>query len=362
MMAESSLLKNIRPPRIRPYIGRLWYDWLDGRRLARAVGLAPLVLTRVPPLPGASRLDEWVVQDARWSKTGAAVLHLGLGPPSGEPLGILKLAFTDTARQGLRAQSSLLAQLRSDSRLGDWHALLPRPVAEGEVAGLYYVLQEALPGLPADARPGGADVDSWRLLGLAIEAIRPLHQRTVERTILGGSFVAEAVDRPLALLRLAARSSLPIRREDSLARLARELHGVLAGREGVTGWIHGDLWLGNVLVAPEGSRVTGIVDWSAASPRELALHDVLHLILHRRQVEQKRELGAVVRAVLERAEWEPGERELLAQPLLAAGIGERAAVLLYWLRRLRFIIEQGTGPARNPLWVAWNIDEVLRCL
>jgi hypothetical protein len=361
MMVEDRLLVNIIPAKLRPYLGRLWYDWLDRRRLARAVALVPGILNGVQPPGQMPRLHDWVVRDARWSKTGAAVLRLGL--PTVAPAAILKIAFTPPAAAGLAEQTAVLARLRAEPRLDDWCALLPRPLADGELHGLRYSLQTALPGVTASTWFAAGRAVPWRLLALTAEAIRPLHERTAGRIVFDDEFLTEAVDRPLALLRQAAPSTLLVGRADILARLARELHSVLVGREGVAGWIHGDLWLGNVLVAPDGSRVTGIVDWNSAAARELALHDALHLILYERQLAEKRELGDVVRAALERNDWEPRERDLLVQPLLAAGgLGERTAVLLYWLRRLRLTIEQGTGPAQNPVWVAWNIDQVLQCL
>jgi hypothetical protein len=357
---------NVRVPRVRPYFGRLWYAWRDGRTLARVRRLVPAILSGVPGVPGVPPRD-WVVQRAQWSATGVAVLALGPAGAS-QPAAVLKAGYDGAGVQGLRAQAHALNALHADARLGDWRALLPRTLAEGEVAGLYYALQAALPG-----REASADAESrGPALARAAEALRPLHARTAMPALAGEPFLAQAIEQPIELLRGAVRSELPVQREEALERLAAELREALAGRALRTGWIHGDFWLGNVLVvssapggAPGGAPVTGIVDWSMAAPHALALHDVLHLILHMRQTMQGCELGDVVCAVLSGAEWTPAERALLEAEDLGLPLqdgGERALVLLYWLRRLKCIFEQGRGHARNKVWVAWNVDRVLQCL
>lgn len=349
---------DVRVPRLRPYLGRLWYAWRDGRTLARVRRLAPAILGGIPE----AGPQAWVVQRAQWSATGVAVVLLG---PAGaaQPAAVLKAGYDGAGVRGLRAEARALAALHADARLGDWRALLPRIVAEGAVAGLHYTLQTAVPGRETSSGAESRGPTPAR----AAEALRPLHARTAMPGLAGEAFLAQAIDRPIELLRGAARSDLPVQREAPLERLAAELRETLAGRALRTGWIHGDFWLGNVLFAADargGAPVTGIVDWSMAAPDALALHDALHLILHRRQMAQGCELGDVVCAALNGAEWTPDERALLeAEDLglpLQAG-GERALVLLYWLRRVQCIFEQGRGQARNKVWAAWNIDRVLQC-
>lgn len=355
-MAAQDAPVDVRVPRVRPYLGRLWYAWRDGRTLARVRRLAPAILGGVPQ----AEAREWVVQRAQWSATGVAVLLLGPAGAAQPPRAVLKAGYDGAGVRGLRAEARALAALHADARLGDWGTLLPHIVAEGTVAGLHYTLQTALPGREVHA---GAESPAR-----AAETLRPLHVRTAAPATADEAFLAQAIERPIRLMRDAARSDLPVRREEALQRLAAELRGALAGRALRTGWIHGDFWLGNVLFAAgrdDGAPVTGIVDWSMAAPDALALHDVLHLILHRRQMAQGCELGDVACAALAGAGWTPDERALLeAEDLglpLEAG-GERAMVLLYWLRRVQCIFEQERGQARNKVWAAWNIDRVLQCV
>ncbi len=357
----------INVPRVRPYLGRLWHDWRDGRRLAHARGLVPEILRRIPAGAGLVGASRWVIRWSQWSRTGVAVM--GLGPASQPPPAILRLASADAGIQGLRAEAEALSQLHADSRLGDWRRKLPHTVAEGWLADTYYTVQEALPGVEAQSQVMATDPDFRAYLtSLAAWAIRPMHERTSELAIAGAPSLAEWIDYPISFIRQAASSDLPVEREEALPRLRAELYTALAGRALRTAWIHGDFWLGNVLVTPAGDEVTALVDWSMAAPHELALHDVFHLLLYGRQMAQSRELGDVVRAVLvdeDGAEWQPFERTLLEaeeQNLQMGEIGQRALVLLYWLRRLRSIFEQQRGHAQNRVWAAWNIDQVLQVL
>ncbi|MHB1005744.1 MAG: phosphotransferase family protein [Chloroflexota bacterium] len=330
--------------------------------LAHVVGLVPEILSQSRALSDNPGSPDWIVRGAQWSRTGAAVVRLG--PETGAAAAVLKASFSPEGQRGLRVQMEALARLEAEARLGAWRRLLPRTMAEGEIGGLYFTLQEALPGIPAETSLAEGGLLP-RLLLLAAEAIRPLHEHTAEATVDGEALVDQAVDRPIALIRKAARSALPVRREETLARLAQDLRCTMKETTPRTSWVHGDYWLGNVLVTRDGSRLTGIIDWTMAATHELALHDAFHLVLHGRQLAQHCELGDVVVAALKGAAWQPYEQAVLAT-LRPSPLGnadwQRASVLLYWLGRLSRIFVQGGGHMRNQVWVAWNIDRVLRCL
>src|SRR5207248_1380997 len=111
---------------------------------------------------------------------------------------------------------------------------------------------------------------------------------------------------PSAVLKLprtdAATRSL--RRQDSvLARLhadprlgewRRLLPVLLAGGELCVATVHGDFTPGNILMAPDGATVTGIIDWTEAAVADVPLLDLVTLLLSTRMHVQRRELGAVV--------------------------------------------------------------------
>jgi len=43
----------------------------------------------------------------------------------------------------------------------------------------------------------------------------------------------------------------------------------LAGRTLTVSWVHGDFTPGNILVTPDGTSVTGIIDWDHSASKEL---------------------------------------------------------------------------------------------
>lgn len=146
--------------------------------------------------------------------------------------------------------------------------------------------------------------------------------------------------------------------------LGRELRAWLAGREASIGWIHGDYWPGNILVAADGSRISGIVDWDLASDGQLALHDPIHLVLLTRRLVSGRELGDIVRGLLAGDPLESAERSALAAAGFRPSTWERdarEAVLLVWLRHVGFFALI-PGQGSNPRWVRRNVMAVLDAL
>jgi hypothetical protein len=147
-----------------------------------------------------------------------------------------------------------------------------------------------------------------------------------------------------------------------VGKLGTELHSVLEGRSLELGWVHGDFWTNNVLVASEGT-VTGIVDWERAAPDELPFHDLLQLVLHSPRLEtSQRDLGGTVRWLLAGGALAVDEWSLLQStscPFSMDAEGLRPMLLLYWLRYVATYLAKVPSQARNPWWVRRNISEML---
>jgi aminoglycoside phosphotransferase len=164
--------------------------------------------------------------------------------------GVLKVGTTVSGVTSLRREHDVLVQLRSDRQPGNWHALIPVPLAAGEAGAWTYLLTSRLPG--KDARkltPGETD----RLTSAAIAAIAPLHRRARETHVVDDRLLEFLVDEPVERV----MTSLP--GAGVIKRLADALYSDLAGREMTVGWTHGDFHLGNIIVDPD-QRVTGIVE------------------------------------------------------------------------------------------------------
>lgn len=294
-------------------------------------------------------------------RTSTGLTVAKLGRPGEPPRAVLKLAASEEGKRALARETQTLATLGADERLGPWRHLLPKPCAQGELRGHAYRIDSALGGLTVCKPP---TTPASQLLSAAADTIAVLHETTAT-TVRGGQEVAQRwVDAPLQeLLRPAGRGS---RLAGRLERLRDELHGALASGSFPAAWIHGDYWLGNVLFDSVPSP-TGIVDWEAASPLELPLHDVLHLLLYTRRLASGRELGQTLCDQLVETSWSTTERELLErQPAWQArgGLTERHMLLLYWLRHAAVHARQHAARAgcRYRLWEHRNVLPVLASL
>jgi len=328
--------------------------------LADALGLVPrIVAAEAERLPAKAR--GWRVVRAGLTSTRMAVAVLGRD--EGEPGAVLKLPTTAEAADGLRREGRMLHALAAEPRVRGWCEFAPRPYALGDVLGQPYRLDRALPGRPP-SRTARDDDALARAERRAAAAIAGLHAGTAARVVVGRELAERWIDARIeAAFGRGWRSGS---RGERLETLRAELQSGLRGREVVASWIHGDYWLGNVLFSGDGS-VAGIVDWDAAAPVDLPVHDVLHLLLYGQRLRSGRELGAIVRGRLAGAPWSRHERELLDRHGAWSHDGalpERHLLLLYWLRHVSLHLgQQGSGRGvRRRLWERRNVDRVLAAL
>jgi Phosphotransferase enzyme family len=147
---------------------------------------------------------------------------------------------------------------------------------------------------------------------------------------------------------------------DADRRAALERAGaVLAARlNGIAPvWVHGDFWLGNLLV--EAGRLLGVLDWDASTPRGLPLTDALHLIAlgdrdvrrlpHGRRCTER--LWPLARA---------GGDTRLRRCLARTGAPDDPATLeglavAYWLSRVARDVRTFADRTRRPTWMAVNL-------
>jgi aminoglycoside phosphotransferase (APT) family kinase protein len=325
------------------------------RRLAEASVLMPRILAdAAATLPATVRRS--VVEGAHLTSTDMGIVVLaGAG---GRSSAVVKLPLTAAAARGLARESAALAALHADARLGDWRALLARPLASGFVLGQPYRVDSALPGRPVTA----GDAGRRALEDGALETIHILHRATATHVTgdAGGW-----IDSPLR--DLARHGPPPPFLAARMQRLRHELHGAVASRTFSAGWIHGDYWPGNLLYAAARERPAGIVDWEAARGPELPVHDVLHLLVSTRREASGEQLGAIVRDQLTEWSWPPRERRLLDRYATwrhDGSLSDRHALLLYWLRQVAMNARQRSrvGGLRYRVWETRNVYAVLAAL
>jgi aminoglycoside phosphotransferase (APT) family kinase protein len=299
--------------------------------------------------------------------TSTGVVVVMVGPRDAEPCAVIKLARTAPAVAVLRRETAVLTALHAQPGLGSWRELMPQPYADGELSGYRYRIDSALPGRLRIGR--SPDHPGWRhLLRQAAEAIAVLHRQTATVVDVNAKVLKLWVDAPLhELSQLRGRDAALARR---LRRLHDELYEALVGHRLSAGWIHGDYWLGNLLFAgsdPSLTALRGIVDWETAAAAELALHDLLHLVLYTRRLQGSREFGDVICEQLRRPRWSAEERRVLGDHPgwgAALELGERHALLLYWLRHVAIHLRQQESPDgwRCRWWQARNVVPVLGLL
>jgi aminoglycoside phosphotransferase (APT) family kinase protein len=341
-----------------------WWNFSHRRRVTAASQLIEDILPTILPLADAPPPRTWSIQHL--VRTVNDVMVVTLGPTDGAPAGILKLAKTDSAAESLRRQSQVLRTLQADSRLSDWRALLPTVLAEDMTLRQPYIVERIMPGI--EARHLMVD---WhmrdRVLSTAAKTIGELHRRTATLTEVDDKLISQWVDEPLARLRRVRAAGVgagdygPV-----IDQLSAELHTALSGHQAAIGWIHGDFVPGNILATADGAVLTGIIDWDLAAPSDLPLLDMLQLLVSTRVHVEERELGAILTELLSgESAWTPHENELLTtaqQTLPGEALDLRALLLLCWLRHVDANLSKSERYARHSLWMARNVDAVLRHL
>lgn len=289
-------------------------------------------------------------------RTDAGVLLFLLAGERGD-LVVVKLATGPEACASLDGEAFALTALTCETSLRGLRQLLPRIELNGWLSAKRCLVTSGLPGQPASESDSSL---TERALMRAASVASALHEQTAETREVSADDIERWSD--VAFMRLAALDSGRLR--PALIHLRRELYTGLCGRRARLSWVHGDYWLGNVLVEPAAGevRVTGIVDWDLAEPTALGATDVLHLLLTARAVAKKHEIGNVISRHLLDPRWSRAERRILAagEVWFEDPSEERAAVLLTWLRHLSGNLGQPVGELRRRRWLRKNVDEVLR--
>ena len=203
----------------------------------------------------------------------AKVTILLVSPETGRPVLAVKAPTTDAAARAVEAEARLLVDLR-DHRLPHVAETLPQVVDVVEFEGRPAVVTTALPGAPmttfylrwrhtsSSARVAAdfAAVESW---------LADFQRGTV------GALTSLDMDGGVRW-RLCSRFSDDERLDADLDRLAEIYAGLRENAVPRTA-VHGDFWLGNVLLA--GGRPSGVVDWEAGATSGEPVRDLVRFAL-----------------------------------------------------------------------------------
>ncbi|MDT7614690.1 MAG: hypothetical protein QOF00_2137 [Pseudonocardiales bacterium] len=345
-----------------------------GILVAGAPWLPPLLSGRVDALRSAALLRRvrpfaatraggtgWVLGERLGG--GSDTVVVGYGPAPGSPdtesptvPGVLLKASDSTkGRAQLRRQTDVLRSLHADERLGQWRALLPTVVSDGESSGSYVTLESRLAG----AGGGDALQDPARrrlFRSSAVAMISELHRRTGEPVTVGAAelraWVFDPMREVLGVLPRGVRADA----RTLGARLAARLEGQVVG----AGWTHGDYTPDNVLTDAHG-RVVAVVDWCQGQERGLAVLDVVSFLVTSERALTGSEIGTVV--VDRLYDVRSTDHELLARAQRSLGgavLDIRTLTSLGWLHHVAQNLQKSPSFAANPVWVRRNLVAVVR--
>jgi hypothetical protein len=333
--------------------------------MASALEIIPRVVEELPLMAAGTEPASWVVERAARTSTGSIVVSLG---PPGRPEALMKLPQTPAARIAVRDETQSLRSVRDEAAGREWLQLLPEIISVGTVGDQAFAMYRLLPG--NSPRPP-YDQQALTIQTDAATTVGHLHRLRQESVVVDDRRFASWVGEPAdATLRALSRRPPGLRRSSAFSRLLDELRTALVGATVSVGWIHGDLWFGNLLVDSASGHLSGIVDWDKASPSELASHDLCHLVVFTRSLLERQDLGGVVTDIL------TGRRHLSLeeQAIFQSGpsstgtttLDLRTSLLLYWLRQVALEVEdhrRNELPFHSSLlWESRNIDRVLSAL
>lgn len=266
-----------------------------------------------------------------------------------------KAAVDATGPEKLAREVGALASI-GDEAGPRFCAILPRVVASDAQASWSLV-----------RAPEGDDasrLDATAGRAVAVDVAARMIELYTSSTSMGGvgdEYLSSVVDAPLLATEALHVTRVALLHEPGQLRdLRAELHRELSGRDLTIARTHGNLWLGSITI--DGAHeIAGIVDWyrSALEPPVL---DVAHLLTTTRALATGRELGAVVREVLERGAWEQDDLEVIRAVPGADELGVRTTLLLVWLRHIGDKITRRGRLGTQEVWLAHNVHEVLESL
>jgi aminoglycoside phosphotransferase (APT) family kinase protein len=268
-----------------------------------------------------------------------------------------------TAADRLRAEGGVIARLRGTPGIEDLDGILPVRWSEGRQEGWWWGLDSWLGGVDASTALAADPRLREPVLRSGAAIAQALHRATALPIRVGEAEMRDWVDRHVDVLR-TLRVPVP-RAAERLGLLQTRLRRGLEGRDVRVGWVHGDLWRGNLRVDPVTGDITGLIDWDCAAPGQLPIHDLLHLSLYGLAADRGVDLGTVLVEVLRAGRW-PSEVESVVAPVREAwgDVRDEDLLLLYWLRHVALIALQQREYLEHSrlVWLWRNVAKVLFAL
>ncbi len=342
----------------------LWLPRLDHRVLRAAVRATHLVAGRLRRRRRTTQLQEVLpsVGDAlgadgapQLTAVHTTVNSVAVAEVDVPGIGrvVVKVAADAVGDRAIDRQRAALRGLAADEAVLATTLTVPSLLASGRHEGRRWLVERLLgPGAAGVQLDGpAAPID----LTAARATLAALHAATACTTVVDDDVLDGMVDRRIDVV-AGARGGIDA--DHTLRGLRDELRAAL-GRAGVLelARVHGDVTPGNLV--RHGTRIVGLIDWEDTVPRGLPAIDLCHLALTVEMERTGRELGDVVRALLD----DPARaRDLDGWPDRPAALPPRALVLLTWLHHVAAVLAKSSRAARSPVWHARNVTAVLSAL
>lgn len=354
---------------------------LSPRSLARFAIRRELALVRAaaPPRPAPRSLRLWDVQRlspvarpgrgrraARFALMSGALIRLGPGTPSPRVADVVGRLAGNSNGQDLRLRPSGDGSALAHIRPVDGRAIELRLATAGglkdprrNAAALTHLEEGGVPNVPRLVSSGADHGVRWttetHVPGQPVRRLGPA---------LGGDLVRWAGLLPRAegpatapLERLAEIASAFPRWADEVRLVAEAVQPIASRTRGIM--VHGDLWIGNLLVTAGG--LGGVIDWDTWHPAGMPGADLLHLLAMERRARTGRELGELwlehpwndaAYARFASAYWRAVDVKPEPEMLWAVGVD-------WWAAHLSAALRRGRRPAADPVWVHRNVDAVM---
>lgn len=250
-----------------------------------------------------------------------------LGNLDGEPI-VVKIPFSDSATSGEASHAAIVNGLL---KLPGFSAIVPAPLARGEIQNLRYYVERRISGEPLVEK---INPDNRLAYLQAVEDIQrliiSLSSNNKAPVQLIGDLYRRLVDRPL-------QKVFAVLDRADLAEIAnRFFRDRLEGAMVVTGLEHGDFSVNNILVSD--GKVSGLLDWEGADRDGLPVLDAFnYLDSVERQLNQGTTIADTVQRLANSAWTYPEEQQYLARMTESFGVDRRhhaGFAYLYWLRHI----------------------------
>lgn len=235
--------------------------------------------------------------------------------------------------------------------------LVPQALFSGSIEGQVFTIETKLPGVPGTARDRSRKYNPLAVLE-AVDLLARLHVESSElrpldevefRRLIGNRFESlEAV--------LGRNGGGEV-----LCNLQSVLGGMLINRKLPFVLMHGDFWMGNLLVDPTRMNVTGIIDFDRAEERGLPYIDLLHFLIYRRIQVNKDSFCNAFRSLIIGNAFTSAERILNENYLHAVGLSEALTfplAIIYLIHHTLGHVEKYRGVHQS--WLQSNAFSLFR--